>query len=109
MCRTEENKRDSIMLNREMICASLKNNRNEMSRSYGVIKIGLCGSYARDEQRDDSDIDIVVELESANTFRSFFGLKLYLEKMFDKRIDLGIEHAIKPAIRENMAKTIHYV
>jgi len=51
----------------------------------------------------------VVELESANAFRSFFGLKLYLEKVFDKQVDLGIEHAIKPAVRENMLKSILYV
>jgi len=97
------------MLNKEKICASLRANRDEMRKQYGVTKIGLCGSYARDEQREDSDIDIVVELESANAFRSFFGLKLYLEKVFDKQVDLGIEHAIKPAARENMLKSILYV
>jgi len=97
------------MLNKEKICTSLRANRDEMRKQYGVTKIGLCGSYARDEQREDSDIDIVVELESTNTFRSFFGLKLYLEKVFDKRVDLGIEHAIKPAVRENMLKSILYV
>ncbi len=97
------------MLNGEMICTLLRTNKDEMKRQYGVTKIGLCGSYSRDEQRDDSDIDIVVELESGNAFRSFFGLKLYLEKMFDKPVDLGIEHAIKPAVRENMLKSIRYV
>ncbi len=97
------------MLNRKIICASLQANRDEIRSRYGVTKIGLCGSFSRDEQRDDSDIDIVVELDSPNTFRSFFGLKRYLEQMFDRRVDLGIEHAIKPAVRENMLKTVVYV
>jgi len=97
------------MLNKEMICTLLRTKKDEMNKQYGVTRIGLCGSYARDEQREDSDIDIVVELESANTFRSFFGLKFYLEEMFGQQVDLGIEHAIKPAVRENILKTIRYV
>jgi len=97
------------MLNREMICTLLRTKKDEMNKQYGVTSIGLCGSYSRDEQQEDSDIDIVVELESSNTFRSFFGLKFYLEEMFDKQVDLGIEHAIKPAVRENMLKTVRYV
>jgi len=106
---TSQNPRGYDMLNKEMICSLLRTNKEEMSRRYGVTKIGLCGSYSRDEQRENSDIDIVVELESSNTFRSFFGLKFYLEQMFDKHIDLGIEHAIKPAVRDNMLKSILYV
>jgi len=95
------------MLNRENICASLKANRDELSYRYGVTKIGLCGSFSRNEQQDN--IDIVVELDSPNTFRSFFGLKIYMEQLFDRRVDLGIEHAIKPAVRDSMLKTILYV
>jgi len=97
------------MLNKEIICTLLRSKKDEMSKRYGVTRIGLCGSYARDEQREDSDIDIVVELESSNAFRSFFGLKIYLESMFEKQVDLGIEHAIKPAVRENMLKSMLYV
>jgi len=99
----------SVILTRDMICTSLYMHKREMQKKYGVQKIGLCGSYSRDEQHEDSDIDIVVELESKNTFRSFFGLKMYLETLFDKPVDLGIEHAIKPVVREQMLKTIHYV
>jgi len=97
------------MLNKEIICRLLRTRKDEMNKQYGVTSIGLCGSYSRDEQQEDSDIDIVVELESPNTFRSFFGLKFYLEEMFDKPVDLGIEHAVKPAVRETMLKSIRYV
>jgi hypothetical protein len=47
-----------------------------------------------------SDIDIAVEIESQNKFRSFFGLKYYLEEKLHNKIDLGIESALKPAARE---------
>jgi len=81
-----------------------------MIREYGITSIALCGSYASNQQGKKSDIDIVIELDSANHFRSFFGLKRYLEKLLGSdHIDLGIEHAIKPAVRDEILKHIRYV
>jgi len=97
------------MLSKENICGLLRDKKTEMRQRFGVTKIGLCGSYSRGEQREDSDIDILVELESSNAFRSFFGLKIYLEEIFHKSVDLGVEHAIKPAVRDHMLKNIYYV
>jgi len=97
------------MLDRETVCALIKERKNEIQQRYGVTKIGLFGSYVRNEQREDSDIDIVVELNSTNNFRAFFGLKYYLERLLETRVDLGIEHAIKPAVRDHILKTIRYV
>lgn len=98
------------MLDGNRICELLRANKDEIVREYGVTRIGLCGSYATGEQREESDIDIVVELDSPNHFRSFFGLKYFLEQLLDHhRIDLGIEHTIKPAVRDEMLKHIRYV
>ena len=99
----------SDLLDKENIFGLLSDKKPEMNKRFGVTKIGLCGSYLRDEQREDSDIDILVELESPNAFRSFFGLKTYLEEMFHKPVDLGVEHAIKPAVRDHILINIHYV
>ncbi len=87
----------------------LKVHKNEIKKNYGVKKIGLFGSYARDEQREDSDIDIAVELESTNSFRSFFTLLHFLEDGLHKKIDLGIENSIKPIVKERILKEIIYV
>jgi len=52
-----------------------------------VITIGLFGSYAKGNQRADSDIDLLVELKEPR-FEWIAGLQMYLEKRFDKKIEL---------------------
>ena len=58
-----------------------------MKNEFGVINIGLFGSYAKGNQRDDSDIDLLVELKEPR-FEWIAGLQMYLEKRFDKKIEL---------------------
>ncbi len=95
-------------MTREEILDFLKQHKQEMHDYYGVIKIGLFGSYARGDARDDSDIDIAIEL-AKNTADSYFGLLHYLEDSFQKRIDLGIESNFKPIIKPYIVKEILYV
>ncbi len=87
----------------------LRSHKNEMHEKFGLIKIGLFGSYVRGEEREDSDIDLAVEIESTNKFRSFFGLKAYLEDGLHKKIDLGIESSIKPMAQKYIENEIEYV
>ena len=95
-------------MTREQILDFLKQHKQEMYDSFGVTRIGLFGSYARGDARDDSDIDVAIELVS-NTADSYFGLLHYLEDTFQKRIDLGIESNIKPIIKPYILKEIIYV
>jgi len=108
-CRAGAAGVEAIMLDKKTIRERLASRKAEMVRMYGVTKIGLFGSFVRGDQRDDSDVDIVVELESENMFRAFFGLKRYLEHLLGRSVDLGLEHALKPAVRERVAKEIIYV
>ena len=95
-------------MTREQILDFLKQHKQEMYDSFGVTRIGLFGSYARGDARDDSDIDVAIELVS-NTADSYFGLLHYLEDTFQKRVDLGIESNIKPIIKPYVLKEIIYV
>jgi len=68
-----------------------------------VTKAGVFGSYSRGEQRKDSDIDIVVNIEDKNmSLIGFIRLKLALEKVLNKKIDLVEYSAIKPLIKKNI-------
>ena len=58
-----------------------------LKNEFGVVTIGLFGSYAKDEQDIESDIDILVELKEPR-FEWISGLQMYLEKRFDKKIEL---------------------
>lgn len=82
----------------------------EFKERFGVIRIGLFGSFARGEQNDDSDIDLAVEIaKERKSLKNFFGFKGELEAQLGKKIDLGIESAFKPLIREKMQKDIIYI
>lgn len=96
-------------MDRQEIIDFLTSHKQELYEKYGVIQIGLFGSYARGKVKEDSDIDIAVEIKSQNKFRSFFGLKQYLEMSFKKRVDLGIESNLKPIAKKYILKEIIYV
>jgi len=60
----------------------------EMNRQkYNIIRIGLFGSAARDNMREQSDIDVVVELETQDLF-DLIGIKLDLEEQLSREIDI---------------------
>jgi predicted nucleotidyltransferase len=96
-------------MHKSFILDFLTRHKQELSEKYGVTKIGLFGSYARDEQREDSDIDIAVEIQSNNKFRSFFALKHFIEDNLHHKIDLGIESTLKPIAKEHILREIIYV
>jgi len=88
----------------------LADHKQEFHDKYGVTKIGLFGSYARDEQREDSDIDIAIEMQQEKkNIRTFFGLKREMETIFGKKIDIGIESTLKPIVIQYIMNEIIYV
>ena len=96
-------------MERDTVLKFLRENKDFMVQQYGVISIGLFGSYARDEAKEDSDIDIAVELKSHNKFMNFFNLKYYLQENLNKPVDIGIESALKPIAKEHIEREIIYV
>lgn len=72
---------------------------------FGVRKLGLFGSCAREEQVASSDLDFLVEFEH-KSFDAYMGLKILLEDLFEKRVDLVIADALKSRLRENITKEL---
>jgi predicted nucleotidyltransferase len=65
----------------------LKIDKPFLRKEFGVINIGLFGSYAKGDQKVDSDIDLLVELKEPR-FEWLAGLQIYLETKFGKKIEL---------------------
>jgi predicted nucleotidyltransferase len=63
----------------------------------------LFGSCARDEARESSDLDFVVEFEK-KTFDAYMDLKEFLENLFGCRVDLVLSNVIKPRLRPFILK-----
>ncbi len=98
------------MLSTEEVIDYLSRNKNLLHENFGVTRIGLFGSFAHKRQTTDSDIDIVVEFEKdKKNIHSFFGLKRFLEAGLGRKVDLGPEHCLKPAVREKNKDRILYV
>ena len=93
-------------MDRQAILDFLRTNKDELAKKYGVLSIGLFGSYARGEAKPESDIDLVVEMPSS--FEKFFGLKSYLEEHLQKKIDLGMKHTFRSFIRESIRDDVVY-
>jgi predicted nucleotidyltransferase len=92
------------------IVAYLKSNKGLLYDRFGVIRMGIFGSFVEDEQSVSSDIDMVVEFEKdKKNIHSFLQLKRFLEKELSRKVDLGFEHALKPIVRQNIKERITYV
>ena len=72
-------------------------------KSFGVRALSLIGSTARDEHRSDSDLDFIVEFEE-KSFDSYMDLKLFLEELFGRPVDLVLADGIKPKLRAAMLR-----
>jgi len=73
------------------ILNKLAENKPYIEKEFGVERIGLFGSYAKDKQTHESDIDIYVEFKH-KTFDNLAGLWNYLEELYQKKIDLFHKH-----------------
>ena len=96
------------MLTAEEILKLIQQNR-ERIRRYGVKRIGLFGSYLRGEQKESSDIDILVEFEKGKkTFDNYMELKFFLEDLFKRKVDLVIAESVKPELRKYIMESVKY-
>lgn len=97
------------VLSKDLILQELSNHLPMLSTMYGVERIGLFGSYASNQQTEESDMDILVEFKGKHmTFDRYMELKLFLEDTFELPVDLVINEDIKPALRPYIMETIMY-
>ncbi len=95
-------------LNKENIIEFLQKNKPYLHDKYGVESIGLMGSYARDEQTEESDIDFIVEFNKTD-FSKLVDLTSYLEDYFNKKVDIIInsKYLNKKFIKLNEKDTLY--
>ena len=83
-------------LTSKKIIEKIKDEKAELKKK-GVKKIGLFGSYAKDKQKNGSDVDFLIEFNEISA-NNFFGVLFFLEKLLGKKIDLVIEEDLKPEL-----------
>jgi len=99
------------MLNTDEVLEFLRNHRQALKSDFRIVKLGLIGSFARGEQTEDSDIDLLVEFEPDTD--DIFGKKLKLKDLlkvsFDREVDICREKYMKPYIKRYLSKEAIYV
>ncbi len=97
-------------MTQDEILKSLSDVKPYLQEKYGVQKIGLFGSYARNEATAQSDIDIYVELKE-NTFRKLAGLWVYLDELYNGiKVDVYNNHRhTKGAIAKYIQEETIYI
>jgi uncharacterized protein len=80
-------------------------------RRYGISKIGLFGSYARQQQENDSDIDILIDFEGEQeTFDNFMAICELLEQLFSgHKVEIVTTGGLSPYIGPHILKNVEYV
>jgi hypothetical protein len=75
----------------------LRRHEQEIKKRFHVKRIGLFGSFARGNEKDSSDADIMVEFEEP-TFDNFMKLAFYLEALFNRKVELVTPDSLSPYI-----------
>jgi predicted nucleotidyltransferase len=96
------------MITTNEILATLKKLKPTLYEEYAVREIGLFGSFSDGSFTEESDIDILVELERPIGWK-FFSLEIYLEKIFNRKIDLVTKNALKEQLKESILNQVNYV
>jgi len=98
------------MLKTEIIKEKLVEKSGQIKKEFYVRQLGIFGSYVRDEQTEDSDIDILVDFEKGHKdFFNYMKLKEYLERILGTEVDLVLKDAVKPRLKEIISKEVSYV
>jgi len=99
------------MNSKEEILDFLHKNYVEITTKYHLTKLGVFGSFIRDEQRADSDVDILIEIEEGT--QNIHDLKVslhdYLSISFERSVDVAREKYLKPYAKEIILKDTIYV
>jgi len=94
-------------IDKHSILKLLQSEKETLYRRFGVRRISLFGSYARNEETQKSDIDLMVDMPS--DFDLYYDLKEYLENRLGKSVDLGMEHRLRSLVRQRIDKEVIYV
>ena len=96
------------MLTREEILEFLRDNKDRFAEQYGVTKIGLFGSFARDEATEESDVDVCVEMPP-----TYDGMCRLRDEIMDRslrEVDLvRVRHGMNAILRKFIDRDVVYV
>ena len=86
----------------------LKKNKEKLSIKYGLSSIAVFGSYSREQQQEESDVDILVDFNKPIGIE-FIDLANELERLLNQKVDLVSKGGIKPSYMKQIEQDLSYV
>ena len=95
-------------LNLKGITNIIKEHKEELKEKYGIKEIGVFGSYVREEHKEKSDLDILVEFEEDAEIGllKFVNMENYLSELIGVKVDLVEKSTLKPRIGKHILKEV---
>lgn len=96
-------------MRRDEILGILREFKRECAEEYGILKIGIFGSTARDEAGEESDVDIVIKTKTPNPF-ALVHIKEAIERQTHKHVDIiRVREKMNPFLKQRIEKEARYV
>lgn len=93
---------------KEEVLKRLRETKPEVKKKYRVKEIALFGSFVRSEQKETSDIDILVEFEENADLFDLVGLALFLEEKLKRKVDVVPKAALRDELRGYILRDVIY-
>lgn len=94
---------------KQLTLEEIKQKALPILKEAGVIHSSIFGSYVRGEQKEDSDIDILVDLPKGRSLLDLVDLKFRLEEALSRKVDINTFNALYPPIRELISKQVQQI
>ncbi|MFZ5922794.1 MAG: nucleotidyltransferase family protein [Chloroflexota bacterium] len=88
----------------EIVLRILRQQLPELAERYNVVTLEVFGSYVRAEQKQNSDLDILVTFSDPPSLLTFIAIENYLSDLLGVRVDLVMKDSLKPSIGKNILR-----
>lgn len=89
---------------------AILNENLDRIRAFGVRRLGLFGSFVRNQQSAESDVDVLVEFDAnQKTFDNFMDLSFFLEEKLERHVEIVTTEALSPYIGPHILAEVEYV
>jgi hypothetical protein len=91
-------------MNKQQAIQTLIKSKAELTQRFGISRLALFGSTARNAATANSDVDILVSFDGAATSQRYFGVQFYLEDLLGCPVDLVTEKALREELRPHIER-----
>jgi len=96
-------------MDKDKIANTLRAEKQHLHDRFHVSEVGLFGSYMRNDQTDMSDVDVLVDFDGSVDLFDLVDMEEYLESKLNRKVDVVIKRALRPAIGEQILREVVYL